>query len=1267
MFSPNNTNFYLKYYFFTVDLLFFECYNEITNKKERDRMKVKLLSLTLALLMLLGTMTFVISCDSNDSEGPDTKAPQTTESEAIESDTAKNETSLETKGESDTVTSTDSETPLETEDPTGASAEEPTAAPTEEPTSVPTEEPTAAPTEEPTSIPTEEPTAAPTEEPTSVPTEEPTSIPTEEPTAAPTEEPTSVPTEEPTTTPTETETETEIETGEPNITAEKTVSHTAGKTVYPGELITYSFVLKNSGTGKGTINITDTLPSNTEYVSGAYTVDGTQLSWSVTVKAGETKTVSYTVKVNNDLALCDGGTVTPGACKAGEFELQTHSLYIERTLNSVDQQYFDIAFRALKRSEYFTGFNLYRWMYGVAFTYAQAVSGAISIASDTPEGIMNAIADGTASEKVLDMVAPGLYGGTDITGAISGVKGSPAGAVTKDDLISGDGILRTKDGKTELFVYSNSGFCNLTEQCEDADLDEVLASLSTSEKYAVLRPSSNLIDFTPSDINEKPVELTEKQAAVVATAYYYLLRGECLQYDDTFMNKLSDSFSDFNESRWQTEFRTPESYTLDEWGYLNCAAFTNDVYWSTFGVALPGDMYYTGNIYTNSAKYGMRVYSFERSLTKTYTDEEKAAMEEAFMSNLEPGDLIVIRRKNGGGHVMVHIGNGRFIHATGDSMNTSALEGVKENREPTLRFHRVKDYFFNRDGALNSSNVFNDPTSARATVSIAIVRPFANETYASHPITDAAKARMAIVGLIIEKAASVDLGVSVNPGDEITYTFTLYNTRTDDITVDITDKIPSNTTYVSGCDDRDGDNLSWTVTIPAGKEITVSYTVRVADTALDTVIESKDAIVAGLSFTCADISVKKTLTESEQTSIINAFNQLKSQNTSLRGLALVNEIYKKALGVGNVFADVNFLTVTEGENGIYASSDLPIQSNYTYENFTRNEDGAYYKMLVPTLFGGRSIRSNGRNEWLRTRGVFVKNLMIGDVILGKRRDGITYIFMYTGEDKFINLSTLAYDTVDAQTTLDRLLGFDYFAVLRPSFVAAEAGDNDTTVDPETCTHTPETVFGEGGAYTIICSTCSTLIRDFEIPESVNWHSSLDAMNKHATISISKKLYDEENNLYYNSFTGNAAGHINVTGGTGSGSATTDEFEIGKYIVVKYRGSNTQLALYAGSSNSTKKMLGSYQARDAMPGDKWRVAVVSLENVSSFTTDEDGKSTVYVMLETYSSVSYNVDIAYVAIVDSLDEMKLLLDKGEDYYYYGTKFSSTPTLNGGTDAE
>ena len=44
---------------------------------------------------------------------------------------------------------------------------------------------------------------------------------------------------------TDTEDDTEPDSPNADITAEKTVSHSAGKTVYPGEIITYSFVLKN--------------------------------------------------------------------------------------------------------------------------------------------------------------------------------------------------------------------------------------------------------------------------------------------------------------------------------------------------------------------------------------------------------------------------------------------------------------------------------------------------------------------------------------------------------------------------------------------------------------------------------------------------------------------------------------------------------------------------------------------------------------------------------------------------------------------------------------------------------------------------------------------------------------------------------------------------------------------------------------------------------------------------------------------------------------
>ena len=247
------------------------------------------------------------------------------------------------------------------------------------------------------------------------------------------------------------------------------------------------------------------------------------------------------------------------------------------------------------------------------------------------------------------------------------------------------------------------------------------------------------------------------------------------------------------------------------------------------------------------------------------------------------------------------------------------------------------------------------------------------------------------------------------------------------------------------------------------------------------------------------------------------------------------------------------------------------------------------------------------------------NLVTGDIILAKTSSGAE-MYIYLGDGVLVDLYTLKKDSVDIQTRLDTLLGYKYyFAILRPSF-AAEAGDNDTTFNPDTCTHTPETIFGEGGAYTIICSTCSTLIRDFTIPEEINWHSSLDAMNKYAPITMSKKLYDEENNLYFNRFTSGSNGHINITGGTSSGSATTDEYETGKYIVIKYRATGTQLLVTVGSKNESgyKRDLGNYQ-KD-VPGDNWRVAIISLEKVSVFNNDEDGLSTVYVMLTTYKSSS-----------------------------------------------
>lgn len=197
----------------------------------------------------------------------------------------------------------------------------------------------------------------------------------------------------------------------------------------------------------------------------------------------------------------------------------------------------------------------------------------------------------------------------------------------------------------------------------------------------------------------------------------------------------------------------------------------------------------------------------------------------------------------------------------------------------------------------------------------------------------------------------------------------------------------------------------------------------------------------------------------------------------------------------------------------------------------------------------------------------------------------------------------------------------------------------------------------GTSQKAICDFCKTVMRDFTVPESVNWYATYSAAGTYQAI-VSKEMYDENDGLVFNRYTGSGGGHLNITGGSGSGAATEEEYEIGNYIVIKYRVTDADIIVRVGSKNEAGfyTSLGDYQ--NDVPGNDWAVAVISLENVEAFKNDADGKSTVYVMLTTALSTgaaSYTVDVAYVAMVDTLDEMKLLLEKGETYFDYGTSFS------------
>ena len=163
------------------------------------------------------------------------------------------------------------------------------------------------------------------------------------------------------------------------------------------------------------------------------------------------------------------------------------------------------------------------------------------------------------------------------------------------------------------------------------------------------------------------------------------------------------------------------------------------------------------------------------------------------------------------------------------------------------------------------------------------------------------------------------------------------------------------------------------------------------------------------------------------TALINAYHTVKEEGTDLTGLALVNELYRQATGKEKIFASTVFSTVTCGTDGCFKVYD---DSGFRVI-YQLNPTGSYTKLLAPSLYGGyRLWASEFAND--RTRLAKVQDLQIGDVLLGKTSSS-EIVMLYLGEEiGFVNMATLAADTVTTAGRLERLLAYGYYyAIMRP--------------------------------------------------------------------------------------------------------------------------------------------------------------------------------------------------------------------------------------------
>ena len=523
------------------------------------------------------------------------------------------------------------------------------------------------------------------------------------------------------------------------------------------------------------------------------------------------------------------------------------------------------------------------------------------------------------------------------------------------------------------------------------------AGCGEGEKKPAETPDSGKEDESTGRTFESP-----EIEALVVTAEAYLARKSWLQYDQARMIA-----GDATPTTYRRDIHknSPEDSTRQFNCYTTCSGFTSDVYYQTFGFSYNADT-------TGALQNAVDMHVWSYYVTTIETEEEKAKVQEEFMSLIKAGDILLCRHNSSSGHAMLYIGDGQIIHSAapdGGSFNYSSCKDLTEPRG-SVALKTVDSIWQGGDNYYFFEEYF-----------WAIVRPL--NKYPDAEITDQAKNRVAnMQGIIAEKLSSHPVGFSADKGEEITYTFSIKNTRETDATLEILDTVPSNATYVSGAQSVDGTTLKWNVTVPAQSTETYSYTVKVNDNSNYGDYVYSESTIGGVNVNCRKVYINKNVSNEIGEKMFKSAEDVKKYSQT--GLDLAKQIY----------ADAGLtIQLDTAENIIHGSFKAYVRNNKTYNShYELDPASPYFKMIVPTMYGGYYTAVSPEYDKLRTRGMQSTQLMAGDILLASVKDKVSS-YLYVGGNRILELDgkpellTLA----ETKDLLLSMMGYDKFIVIRP--------------------------------------------------------------------------------------------------------------------------------------------------------------------------------------------------------------------------------------------
>ncbi len=524
--------------------------------------------------------------------------------------------------------------------------------------------------------------------------------------------------------------------------------------------------------------------------------------------------------------------------------------------------------------------------------------------------------------------------------------------------------------------------------------------------------------------DEEAVVIETNQDIVTEVAYAYYRQQGQIHYDQGLRN--SDP--------------SPEDATAQHMLYLDCSSYVNAVYQEAFGVNVMDvprtTMSPNTNNYTIYAKDNLGTLSdvigYWENANYT-TEESRAELLASIRDSLEVGDVIVYRRgssvaKQSGGHTLLYIGDGLFLHSIGNQYiydknepaNSTDYASKAEVSVGTVQLLDANQLFSSSGGRyLFLSNV----------VTISLLRPLNRDLTPTEKTVN----RCNIPGVNTEKTVSVGISNSASIGETITYTLNIQNHFANEHTnVIFKEVLADGVTFVSGTSGLtlDGNTLTMALDIHAKESFSITWTVKVNESAKAGDVIQNETSLGGVDIYNDMLVTVSGYSDAELASVAAIAKEYAAGGKSFSDpIELVKSAYKAALG-RDLFD--------------YATAAAIMEELYSTANL--NTDSALNSMIVPNMFGGTA--SGGRSlSDARVRRMYESNLQVGDIIVCLWKSNLR-VFIYVGDGQLVMADTLTNSatllengnedfvvegsTYYLKSLLGTIVAYEKFVVIRPA-------------------------------------------------------------------------------------------------------------------------------------------------------------------------------------------------------------------------------------------